>query len=463
MPHGGRDSGFDAAHDASGRDVAPGLDASPARESGVDSATDARAEASADSGLDAATDAMGSTPATVGAACAVDTDCVSQLCKPVVLGVGPVCVTACAAQADCVPSTGFFCEPVAAGSSAGYCIPQSPAHCLACTQDSDCGSLSEVCFEAPGDSALSCNIDCSLSGAAACPSDYSCVSETVSGAARMLCRPTGIPACVDALGGFCDRLMVAQPCARDDQSGSCVGQRTCMVDARYSDCNAATPQCKVDCSVADPAGCTEAFCAGAVDTPTNCGTCGTVCPGYMLPSDNVACQAGTTCTFSCQGESYDVDGSEANGCEVTDAPEGNHTEATAAVEAAESDCDATFSFGGKLVSDARVHELPAVVGFDAASGSAPDWYSFEGVGNSFCQNDLVFTLTMTGSTSPGCYRFTVITDKETYTCTTDATGTCGIDYLDGQFSDNTTIYAEVSKVCGTTVTESVAYTVSGHL
>jgi hypothetical protein len=462
------DSGADAGHDASTRDasthdVTPGVDAPQAHDTGVDGARDASSDAAADSRPDSASDATG-LGLGVGATCTADTDCASQLCKPVVIGVGAVCVTPCASQTDCAPSAGFFCEPLTAGSSQGYCIPQSPAHCLACTSDSDCGSLSEVCFEAPGDDALACNIDCSLAGAAACPSDYSCVSETVDGTARMLCRPTAIPACLDALGGFCDRLTLPQSCERDNGSGTCAGQRTCMADGRFSECNAAVPECKADCSVVDPAGCTESLCAGVAETPTNCGTCGTVCPGYMQPNDNVTCQTGSTCTFSCQGENYDVDGQEANGCEVADSPQGNHAQGTAVNEGDESDCDSPFSFGGHLVSDTRVHETPAIAGFDTASGSAPDWYVLFGVGNTFCENDIVLTLTVTGSSSPACYHFNVITDKYTYSCQTDATGTCGFnDASGGQFSDNTNIYVEVSKTCGTTVTENVAYAVSGHL
>jgi hypothetical protein len=403
----------------------------------------------------------------VGTTCSVDTDCASQLCKPVVLDSGSVCVTPCTQQTDCVPSVGYFCEPITAGSASGYCIPQSPAHCLSCAQDSDCGSLSEVCFQAPGDNANSCNIDCSLAGAAACPSDYSCVDETVGGQARKLCRPTSVPTCLDALGGFCDRLETPQPCTRDNASGTCTGQRVCLGSQRFDTCGALAPQCKTDCSVQDPAGCTETFCAGATVTPTNCGSCGAICPGYLQTADNVTCQDATTCTFSCQGENYDIDGNPANGCESPDAPQGNHTVSAAASEGSVSDCDTgtvEFTFSGVLLSDTRAHQNPTVLGFDTASGSAPDWYSIIGVGHTFCSNDIVMTLAIQGSGSPSCYQFTVITDKNTYTCPTDATGSCGFNNTSGgQFSDNTTIDIEVSKTCSTSVTEDVSYTVSGHL
>jgi hypothetical protein len=36
----------------------------------------------------------------------------------------------------------------------------------------------------------------------------------------------------------------------------------------------------------------------STDTPTSCGICGLVCPGYQQPNDNVTCSGGTSCTFS---------------------------------------------------------------------------------------------------------------------------------------------------------------------
>jgi hypothetical protein len=420
----------------------------------------------------------------LGADCNQDSDCASNLCKPVVIDSGSVCVTPCASQSDCsTTNTNYFCEPITAGSSNGYCIPHSPAHCLSCTQDSDCGSLSEVCFQAPGDNAMACHIDCSLSGASACPSDYSCVAETVNGQGRMLCRPNGIADCLDAVGGYCDRLAVPQACTRTNTAGNCTGERTCMSGSnRFSDCDATAPQCKTDCTIQDPAHCTEIYCAGATDTVTNCGGCGKVCPGYMQTADNVTCNGSMACTFSCQGESYDVNNSPADGCEVADAPQGNHTKSSAASEGSVSDCDSggiDFSFNGQLPSDKQAHANPAVVGFDATSGSAPDWYGIVGVGHTFCDNDLVAQLCVQGSSSPGCYKLTVM-GTNTYSCQPDASGCCPKDpnpggscsgavanagicqNNGGQFDDNTTVYFEVQKTCTTSVIENVTYTVDGH-
>src|SRR5262249_6083453 len=156
-------------------------------------------------------------------------------------------------------------------------IPHSPAHCLSCASDSACGSLSEVCFQAPGDNAKACHIDCSIAGADACPADYSCTDQTVNGQPRKLCRPTIIPTCLDAVGGYCDRLAIPQPCLRINGAGMCLGERDCLPAAkRFDKCSAMAPQCKTDCSLQDPAGCTESYCPGATSDPANCGACGMV-------------------------------------------------------------------------------------------------------------------------------------------------------------------------------------------
>jgi hypothetical protein len=211
----------------------------------------------------------------------------------------------------------------------------------------------------------------------------------------------------------------------------------------------------------------DASCA-ATDTPDNCGSCGMVCPGYLKPNDNVTCASGTTCTFSCQGESYDVDNDPSDGCEVQDTPTGNHTQSSPA-SGGMFPCDDGASnpnIHGTLVSDKRVHASQAITGFDTASGSAPDWIGITATGGSLCTDDLDLTLQVTGSSQPACYKLTVITNKVTLTAATNASGTAEVSQLSpapAAYSDNTTIYVEVSKTCTTSVTEKVTYAVTGHL
>jgi hypothetical protein len=211
----------------------------------------------------------------------------------------------------------------------------------------------------------------------------------------------------------------------------------------------------------------EQFCTSAVSTPQHCGTCGNTCPGIGATADNVGCQNAMTCVFSCQGENYDVDLDPSNGCEVADAPTGNHTQSAAASQGNVSDCDGgnnnEFSFNGMLPSDERVHN-PGITGFDPNTGSAPDWTSVYGVGHTFCQNDLVVWLQVSNTNNPTCYHFHAVTDKYTYDCDADGTGSCSFQNNGGgQFSDNTTIYFAVWKTCGLNVTEAATYNIHGHL
>lgn len=203
----------------------------------------------------------------------------------------------------------------------------------------------------------------------------------------------------------------------------------------------------------------------STDTPTSCGTCGLVCPGYQQPNDNVTCSGSTTCTFSCQGENYDVNGQATDGCEATDSPMGNHTQASAANVGAFTCADGSSnpSITAKLISDARAHANPALAGFDATTGSAPDWFAIAANGGATCVNDVQLTLQVSGSSNPTCYKLTVITDKTTLTATTNAAGTASVAQGNGAYSNSTTIYLSVSKTCSTAITENVTYTLNGHL
>jgi hypothetical protein len=192
--------------------------------------------------------------------------------------------------------------------------------------------------------------------------------------------------------------------------------------------------------------------------------CGHVCPGYLATADNVTCQ-NMGCTFSCQGENYDVNNNPADGCEVADSPQGNHVQGSAVNAGDQSDCDSggiDFTVTGTMLSDQRVHENPAVTGFDTNSGSAPDWELKKGVGHTFCANDIVVTFTVNGSANASCYTLTVITDKNTYSCSPSGTS-CSINHNNGgQFSDDTNVYFEVTKTCSFATIENVSYSIAGH-
>jgi hypothetical protein len=197
--------------------------------------------------------------------------------------------------------------------------------------------------------------------------------------------------------------------------------------------------------------------------PRNCTACGMVCPGLNTASANVTCNSG--CTFSCQGEHYDVDNDPANGCEVVDNPMNNHTIATSLSEGSRTCTDTdTFTFTGMIPSDSRIHMSPSVSGFDQVSGSAPDFFTIAATGGFTCIDDLSVTLTVTGSASPACYNLTVSTNLITAACQTSTGGTCTITHGSGAYTDGANIGFEVRKTCSVgTVRENASYTVTGHL
>ena len=171
----------------------------------------------------------------------------------------------------------------------------------------------------------------------------------------------------------------------------------------------------------------------------------------------------------CLADTYDVDGNRANGCETTDDPVGNHTRKTAAFVDSLTSCDGSSDpeISGMLLSDLRDHD-PKFEGFDPKTGSAPDWWWIDAVGDDLfdlCENEIDLMLTVTEADDPACYRMTVYTDfvPGGFTCATDETGTCLIEENFGeQYSDGSVIEILVERTCPPGV--AVAnYSVRGHL
>ena len=162
----------------------------------------------------------------------------------------------------------------------------------------------------------------------------------------------------------------------------------------------------------------------------------------------------------------DVNASANDGCEKVDSPLDTHTQNKASYVGAFScnDNSSQQNITGTIVSDARVHESNAIDGFDVNSGSAPDWHKIKANGG-LCVNDIDLDLQMNSSQFPTCYQFTVITS--TYpngiTCQTNGSGKCGFDKSTGEYKDDTDIFLEVEKICSTNMSESVGYTITGHL
>ena len=306
---------------------------------------------------------------------------------------------------------------------------------------------------------MTCRVDCSLASADACPADYTCTETRFNNQQRFFCAP---PAgkCDTAQAGFCDRFAVPQPCGSANDAGTCTGARTC-VGGRYTVCDALTPGCLATCETAARPGCTEPRCAGATQFPTHCGDCNTSCPGAGSTTANVTCADGG-CTFSCKGQNYDVDRDAGTGCEVVDAPLGNHAQAGAVnVGAVPCNDGSTISGSGLLPSDTVVHENPAVTAFSSAEGAAPDFLAVTTNGGTLCQNDIGLTLTVTMATNLACYRLTVTTDKGSWTCTSNASGTCTITQGSGSYSGGTTTSLKIDRTCAA-AGAAARYTVAGH-
>jgi hypothetical protein len=198
-----------------------------------------------------------------------------------------------------------------------------------------------------------------------------------------------------------------------------------------------------------------------------CGaSCPCTCPGQGLGNADVVCgqDMGLTCQLSCRGENYDVDGDPRNGCEMNHAVPPGHTQAEAGDRGHLSCFDtSTDTILGFLLSDARVHSNPAVTGFDPKVGSAADYFRVAADGGSFCTDDYDVTFGTSGGGSTQCYQLTIITDKKTQSVV--ATGSDLVHMTSGasSYSDNTTVYFKIEKICSLPHQEALRYSIMYHL
>ena len=305
--------------------------------------------------------------------------------------------------------------------------------------------------------------------------DAFCLSDQVCQGGTCTCGGSACNGCCDGATCMPGNVLVScgsngGACAVCPSGGSCSGG-TCTCPSGQADCGGT---CTSTTTVNNCGGCghvcgaSQGCCGGtctSLTTVQNCGACGATCPGLGKPNANVTCQNGGTCTFSCQGDSYDVDGNPGTGCEQVLTGAANHTSGTAKFASpATQDCfdDSSGGFTGTIASDARAHANPTVPGFDASTGSAPQFWKVTASGGSLCQNGLDVQITMTGATS-NCYGLTVTTDKASYAAVV-VNGTARINPgSTGIYSDGTTILFKVEKTCGTSVREVADYSVSYHL
>jgi hypothetical protein len=207
---------------------------------------------------------------------------------------------------------------------------------------------------------------------------------------------------------------------------------------------------------------------GDTTSVLNCGSCGNVCAGLDASADNVRCteEAGAAqCFFSCQGEHYDIDQDASDGCEKVDSPLENHSVATAVNLGSVSchDDSSAQNLSGVIPSDDRVHENPSVIGFNSATGSAPDYWTIVGSGGT-CDDDLNLTLTVSGSEQATCYMLNATASSgESYNCAITSGTSCSISNGSGSYNDGDTINWWVSRTCTAATPEAPTYTITGHL
>jgi hypothetical protein len=367
----------------------------------------------------------------------------------------------CAQQDDC--PDGSVCLPGSALATTGTCNAPSTFHCATCVSDADCGAAGR-CLQAPGDDVRACHVDCSLSYLA-CPTDYNCSPVLDGTTTRQLCLPVSNH-CANASGGTC-AAGTSQPCTRQNSAGTCTGTRTCM-GGQLGPCGAPEPAFLPSCSASPPPGCNELPSTAALATATDCGACGNACPGIGATTADAACIDPQTrsCGITCRGDNYDLDGNAANGCEVPDPSPSNHDQSTA-ISFPQTDCSDSTSantFSGQLLSDTRGHVNPSVTGFLSDVGAAPHWYSVLDTGG-VCVNDFALTLTTSGGANIPCYVATIITDKTLASVTTTGAGTASTSGGPSSYSDNSTVYFKVEKICSTNSVgrANVMYTVTYHL
>jgi hypothetical protein len=310
-----------------------------------------------------------------GRACNENEECQSGWC--VDLPAGRACAALCAGECG----SGLTCKRANGRdpSSASICVPLSSSLCIQCPNGTDveCGTYGDLCL--PRDNSHYCALDCSETQV--CPEGYrcdsirgddgrevsrqcvpesgSCTCSSASAGTTRACRKSvpGVGLCVgqevcDANAGWvsCDaRTPMPELCDQQDNDcdnlvdenldggplqracgygpeprrAECVGAETC-VNGVYSSCIGANPlDVEATCDGLDD-DCNGQVDEGLLHTADHCSSCGDECP------PGPALDTSTSRTCAAEGNSYycaaikcrmpyfDVNGSEADGCEVQD-------------------------------------------------------------------------------------------------------------------------------------------------
>jgi hypothetical protein len=388
----------------------------------------------------------------------------------------PCCDDVCCPQANavCHASTNACCIPdTKAQTCNGQCgdVVNNcglSVNCGACTCTPSCPAC-QVCDETDGQ----CVADPSQQGDSCgdgqvCQADGTCACDATSCGACRTCGGDGqCHACANNEVCCDSQCVIGVCCEADDclNTGEVCAGHVCQCPGGTKLCGQTcipATSCCEDSECATNEKCCGGVCTN-VTTVQECGACGHVCPGYQKPNTNVTCNQGT-CTFSCQGSAYDLDGDPSTGCESLDDTPAAGTKDAARDLHSFSCSDTPLQFTGIIVSDARVHEQPTLSGFDASVGASPDWWRVHADGGITCSNDIAATITTSGGGATLCYKLSIMTDKVPLTtAVVNGHGSASLTINSSAYSDDTDIYFKIEKTCSTSIRERVSYTVDYHL
>jgi len=158
-----------------------------------------------------------------GDACSEHGECVGGYCIEAVGGVGGVCTREC--NDDCPAE--WTCRQIDFGGNAvRVCVPDAPQLCLACADDTECGT-GAACLTI--DAQRACGTQCTSS----CPTGYTCAADPGGTHPGMYCQPvTGSCTCSASMAG------ASRACTATNAVGTCFGTQTCDPSAGWSVCSA---------------------------------------------------------------------------------------------------------------------------------------------------------------------------------------------------------------------------------